>query len=426
MSAGLAFYRGATALLSPFARLFLEARARRGKEDLSRLGERLGRTRMRRPPGQLVWLHGASIGEGLALLPLIAHLRARGFVVLLSTGTWSSAKVLAARLPPGVLHQFAPLDLPGAVRAFLDHWRPFALLLAESELWPNMIRHCAARAIPVALVNGRMSERSFARWRRAPRMARAIFDMLALCAAQSETYARRFAGLGARNLIVVGNLKYDGAPPPVDSLALARLRASVGPRPVLVAASTHEGEEEIVLAAHRALSRRHPDLLTILAPRDVSRASDIAALASDAGMTCSVRSREAAIAPEMQVYVADTFGEMGLWLRLASVAVVGKTFGTGGGQTPAEAVRCGAVVLHGPSVYQFAEAFAALDNTGGALQVSEASLSETIATLLGDPARCRAMTSAASKTLDALAGATARTLSALEPILSRAPALQTL
>ena len=429
MSAGLALYWGATALLSPFARLFLEARARRGKEDLSRIGERVGRTQMRRPPGPLVWLHGASIGEGLALLPLIAHLHARGFVVLLSTGTWSSAKVLGSRLPPGVLHQFAPLDLPGAVRTFLDHWRPLALLLAESELWPNMIRGCAARAIPVALVNGRMSERSFARWRRAPRMARAIFDMLALCAAQSEDHARRFAGLGARNLIVVGNLKYDGAPPPSDALTLARLRALVGSRPVLVAASTHDGEEAIVLAAHSALVRRYPDLLTILAPRDVSRGPEIAALVAAAGMTCSVRSRDvtqgAAPGSDAQVYVADTVGEMGLWLRLASVAVIGKTFSAGGGQTPVEAVRCGAVVLHGPSVYQFAEAFAALDRAGGALEVSEATLSETIAMLLGDPAMSRAMTRAASKTLDALAGATTRTLAALEPLLSRTAAVQT-
>lgn len=426
MSAGLAFYRFGTALLSPFARRFLEARARRGKEDPARLGERMGRTRAIRPPGPLLWLHGASIGESLALLPLIAHLRRRGFVILLSTGTQGSAQVLASRLPPGVLHQFAPLDLPVAVRAFLDHWRPLALVLAESELWPNTIAACAARAIPVALVNARLSKRSFARWSRAPRMARALLGTLALCAAQSEDHARRFAGLGARNLIVAGNLKYDGAPPPGDALELARLRAAIGPRPVLLAASTHDGEEEIVLAAHMAAAARHPDLLTIVAPRDISRGGDIVAVVSASGLTVAVRSRGDEIAPRVQVFVADTFGEMGLWLRLASVAVIGKTFGktfgSGGGQTPAEAVRCGAVVLHGPSVHNFAEIFAALDEAGGAILVDAQSLGPMIATLLDDPAGARALARAASKTLDALAGATARTLAALEPVLARAMA----
>lgn len=424
MSGTYRFYRGATALLSPFARLFLTARARRGKEDSARLEERLGRSRVARPSGPLLWLHGASIGESLALLPLIARLRQRGFAVLLTTGTTSSAQVLATRLPPGVLHQFAPLDLPGVMRAFLDHWRPAALVLAESELWPNVIHACSRRGLPVVLVNARLSERSFARWQRAPGMAQALLGRLALCAAQSEDDARRFSGLGAHNLIVTGNLKYDGAPPPFDSLDLARLRAAVGPRPVLVAASTHEGDEAIVVDAHKAVSRHHPDLLTIVAPRDISRAGEIAAIASDAGLTAAVRSRDGGIAPDAQLFVADTFGEMGLWLRLASVAVIGKTFdtatGAGGGQTPAEAVRCGAIVLHGPSVYNFADVFAALDRAGGALEVSGTTVAETIAMLLREPETRRAMTRAASKTLDALAGATDRTLAALEPVLARA------
>lgn len=425
MSALYALYRGGTTLLSPFAGLFLAARVRRGKEDPVRLEERTGRSRVARPPGDLIWLHGASIGESLALLPLIARLRERDFAILVTTGTQSSAQVLAARLPPGVLHQFVPLDLPGAMRAFLDHWRPAALVLAESELWPNMIHACFARGVPVSLVNARLSERSFARWRRAPSMARAMLDRIALCAAQSEDDARRFAGLGAHNLIVTGNLKHDGAPPPFDSLELARLRAAVGPRPVLVSASTHDGEDEIVVAAHKAVSQHYPDLLTIVAPRDISRSGAVAAIATDAGLNVAIRSRGGAIAPDAQVFVADTFGEMGLWLRLASVVVIGKTFGrasgVGGGQTPAEAVRCGAVVLHGSSVYNFADVFAALDRAGGALEVSETTLAETIAMLLREPETRRAMARAASKTLDALAGGTGRTFAALEPVLARVP-----
>lgn len=425
-SAGLAFYRGVTILLTPFARLLLEARARKGREERHRLGERFGRANIARPAGPLVWLHGASIGEALALLPLIACLQERGFAALVSTGTRTSAAILRARLPAGAIHQYAPLDLPSAVKAFLDHWRPQLLLLAESEIWPNILRACAARRVPVAVVNARMSDRSRARWRRAPQAARALFSSLALCVAQSRDEARHFAGFGAKHVAVAGNLKLDADPPPVDPHELARWRAAIGARRVLLAASTHANDEALVLVTHARLRSSMPDLLTIIVPRHLDRACAILATANEHGLAARTRG-DGPLDPETHVLVADTVGEMGLWLRLATLAVIGKTFrdrtfrdrtiGDGGGQTPIEAVRCGVPILHGPSTYNFADAFAALDEGGGARAVTKDTLHGEAAALLDDPVRRRAMTKAATRAIDALSGGTRRTLDLLGPLL---------
>ena len=419
-SVSLACYRVGTALATPLARPFLQVRARRGKEDRDRLGERLGVARVARPPGALAWLHAASLGESLALLPLIDRLRARDLAVVLTTGTRSSANVLATRLPAGALHQYAPLDLPKAAGAFLDYWRPAILVLAESEIWPNTLRACAARDVPVALVNGRLSDRSLARWARAPGTCRELFGGLSACIVQSDTHAARFSALGARDVTVAGNLKHDRPPPPVDVGALARFRAALGNRPVVVAASTHDGEEALVLAAHQILSARHPDLLTILLPRDITRAPEILELSARMGLVTATRSGTDTVADGTAILVADTFGETGLWLRLATVAIIGKTFGNGGGQTPIEAAHCATAIVHGPSTFNFAEVFAALDARGGAVQTEASGLGETVELLLRDEARRSATVCAAADTVDALSGATARTLARLDPLLPAA------
>ena len=417
-SPGLALYRGGTLLLAPLARSFLELRVQRGKEDRARLGERLGYPTLPRPAGDLVWLHGASIGEGLALLPLIAALRHRGFVPLLTTGTGSSAAMLDGRLPDGALHQRAPLDLPAALKTFLDHWRPAMLVLAESELWPNILRACEMRTIPVVVVNGRLSLRSHARWRRAPGSARALFGAPRLVLAQTDEHAARFSDLGARDVRVAGNLKHDRAPPPADPEELARLRAEVDTRPVLVAASTHPADEPIVLRTVGHILKKHRDLLTVIVPRDVARGATVAAMARDVDFVAALRSEGGAITAQTDVLVADTFGEMGLWLRLASVAFIGKTF-DGGGQTPIEAAQCGAAIVHGPSVDAFADVFAALDRDGGAICVRDGdALAEAIIALLADPTRRRSLARAAAVTVEGMRGATARTLDALTPLLS--------
>jgi len=421
MTAALLLYRAASGLLTPFAPRFLAWRAARDREDPARLSERMGIARIPRPSGRLVWLHGASIGESLALLPLIGAITRKGAHALATTGTLSSARVVGDRLPPGAIHQFVPLDCPAFARRFLDHWRPDAAVFAESELWPNLVFETRRRGAPLFLANARMSDRTVARWRRAPGMAAALLGAFETIFAQSEDDARRFAALGAQRVTVAGNLKYDAPPPPAEPQALAEFVAQVGSRPVWVAASTHEGEEEFCLAAHSILRSRFPDLLTIVAPRNARRGRDVAALARQTGATVALRSANERIGAGVQVFVADTFGEMGLWHRLASVVFVGKSLAEGGGQNPIEPAKLGAAILHGPSVENFVDVYAALDAAGGGARVNDATeLAGRLAALFADPAQARAMARAAGGAIERLSGATRIVLRSLEPVLGAA------
>jgi 3-deoxy-D-manno-octulosonic-acid transferase len=414
----LTAYRLGLSLLRPAAGPFLTWREKRGKEDSTRLGERRGFPSRARPPGLLAWLHGASIGETVSLLPLVERLTRRGFTVLVTSGTRTSADILSRRLPPGALHQFVPLDLPAFIDRFLDHWRPDIALVAESEIWPVTILELERRDIPLVLVNARVSARTFRRWSRLPSIANALFGRIALSLAQSTADGERLAQLGARRVQIVGNLKYDSPAPPADPHTLAALSGMVSGRPVWVAASTHPGEEEIVARAHVALRRRHPDLLTILAPRHPQRGAEVASLCQDHGLSVSRRSTGYFPDRGTEVYVADTVGELGLLYRLSPLAFIGGSFVPHGGQNPIEPAKLGCAILHGPHVHNFSDVYAALDRAGGALPVpDEAVFVETLDYLLGTPAQTRNMARAASDTVDALGGALDRIAAAIEPFL---------
>ena len=368
----LAAYRGATAMLGPFGPALLGWRRRNGKEDLRRMGERMGHAAQPRPPGPLAWLHGASVGEGLALLPLVEQLRGRGFSVLVTTGTVSSAKILAARLPGGAIHQYIPLDVPRYMRRFVDHWAPDLVLIAESELWPNLIIEVTRREIPLVLVNARLSERSFQRWQRLPGFISGILRRIDLCLAQTKDDAARLMMLGAPRVQVAGNLKFDVGAPPVDGAKLAELSGMIGPRPVWIAASTHAGEEEIALAVHAQLLSRFPALLTIVAPRHAARGPEIAAMARAKGVDATLRSEGAMPGRGTAFYIADTMGELGLFYRLTSVVFLGKSMAGRGGQNPIEPAKLGSAILHGPHVANFSEVYRSLDDAHGAVQVGDA------------------------------------------------------
>ena len=415
-----ALYRAATVLLEPAGRPFLAWRLRHGKEDAARLGERLGRAGRPRPAGPLVWLHGASVGEGISLLPLIDMLLARDCRILLTTGTVNAARVLAGRLPGSVIHQFAPLDLPGAVRRFVAHWRPSLAVLAESELWPNLVEALHRAAVPLVMVNARMSERSARRWAKAPGFIGALLGRTALCLCQTEADAARYRALGAERVAVTGLLKYDVAPPDADPEAVASFTAAVGPRPFWVAASTHAGEEAALVEAHLRLRRDIPDALTVVAPRQPNRGAALLEDAQKHGIAAALRSRGDRLHAGTALYVADTLGELGLFYRAADLVFVGNSLAPpGGGQNPIEPARLGCAVLHGPHTENFTDVYPGLDAVGGAAEVADAAhLAEAVATLLADPARLRAMARAAAECVDGQGGATARTASALAPYLS--------
>jgi 3-deoxy-D-manno-octulosonic-acid transferase len=417
---GLLFYRLATDVLSPFARAILSFRARSGKEDPSRLDERLGIASRPRPKGALVWLHGASLGECLSLLPLVERLIQRGMEVLVTSGTVSSARVLAARLPSGAMHQYAPLDAAKFVNRFLDHWKPDIALFAESELWPNTIAAVHARRTPLFLVNARISRKSVDRWRKAPAACRQLLEMIDLCLAQDSENAARFLSLGAPRVRVAGNLKFDVPPPPAPSGRRAEFNGAVGARPLWVAVSTHPGEEEIILSAHAEVAQRIAGLLTVIVPRHPERGADIASLAEARGLHAGLRSAGAEPRRGMDIYIADTFGELGLFLRAASLVFMGKSLIAEGGQNPIEAAKLGCAILHGPHVENFADVYAELAQARAAARVTDAdSLARAVHFLLAEPSRMRKMGRAGAEAVGRLGGASQAIVSALEPYMAQ-------
>ena len=271
----LRFYRGLSSAMVPLAPALIKRRLKLGKEDPERIGERRGITRDVRPHGPLVWIHGASVGEVLAAAALIERLRALNIRILLTSGTVTSAAIVAKRFPPDIIHQYVPYDSPRYVARFLDHWQPSLALFIESDLWPNLILQSAARRLPMVLINGRMSQRSFPRWRGCTARSRRCWKNSTSASRNRETDAERFAALGCRNVVTTGNLKLDVPAPPADPDKLERLMSLTRGRPIIVAASTHPGEEEILIETHRTLAGFFPGLLTVIVPRHPDRGPPI-------------------------------------------------------------------------------------------------------------------------------------------------------
>ena len=414
----LRVYRSLSLAAAALAPAVIRQRLKRGKEDPERIGERRGLSRDTRPSGPMVWIHGASVGEVLAAAGLIERLRGLNIRILLTSGTVTSAAIVARRFPPDIIHQYVPYDSPRFVGRFLDHWRPSLALFIESDLWPNLILSSAARRLPMVLINGRMSPRSFPRWRRVSGTISAILDKFDICLAQSTTDAERFTALGSRNVVTTGNLKLDVPAPPADPLKLERLIAMTRGRPIILAASTHPGEDEILCEAHRTLSGFFPSLLTIIVPRHPDRGPAIARMVAASGLKPGLRSSEELPTTETDVYVADTLGELGLFYRLARVILVGKSLAGRGGQNPIEPIRLGASVVHGPHVFNFSDIYEALDSAGGARRAdTREALVKQLGQLLADEAARDALNAAASRVVDELGGALERTMSALEPYL---------
>ena len=284
----LRVYQKLSAAAVPLTPALLKRRLKQGKEDPARVNERRGMTEDVRPHGPLVWIHGASVGEVLAAAGLIERLRALNLRILLTSGTVTSAAIVAKRFPPDVIHQYVPYDSPRYVARFLDHWQPSLALFIESDLWPNLILSSAARRLPMVLINGRMSHRSFPRWRRISGTIEALLGQFEVCLAQSDTDADRFAALGSRNVVTTGNLKLDVPAPPADNARLERLMAVTRGRPVIVAASTHPGEEEILIEVHRELAGYFPQLLTVIVPRHPNRGEAIAGMIAASGLHVGV------------------------------------------------------------------------------------------------------------------------------------------
>jgi 3-deoxy-D-manno-octulosonic-acid transferase len=421
-------YRGLTAALAPAVLFYLKRRQRRGKEDGARIGERFGIASARRPAGPLLWIHTASVGEATSVLALMQRIieERPGIAILATTGTVAAARLLDSRLPQRVIHQFVPVDLPRPVERFLDHWRPDLAIWVESELWPNLVFATQRRAIPMLLVNARLSAGSQARWRLLPGLIRRMLEGFALCLTQDATQAERFRRLGAPEAASLGDLKAAAAPLAADPAALVELRRQIGNRPLWLAASTHAGEEEIAAAAHRRLVEADPDLLTIVAPRHPVRGPAIAERLSAGGLRVARRAAGEAITADTEIYLADTLGELGLFFRLAGIALIGGSLVGKGGHNPLEAARLDCAILHGPDMANCAGMADALADAGAGETVRDAeTLAQAVGRLLADPRLRTARAAAAARvaaagggTLDAVLGRLAPWLDALAPILA--------
>src|ERR1700737_2688259 len=332
----LRIYQKLSSAVVPLAPALIKRRLKQGKEDPARIGERRGISGDIRPHGPLVWIHGPRGGEVLAGGACIEKLRALNIRILVTSGTVTSAAIVAKRFPADIIHQYVPYDSPRYVARFLDHWRPSLALFIESDLWPNLILSSAARRLPMVLINGRMSHRSFPRWRRVTNTISALLGRFDVCLAQSEVDAERFTALGSRNVITTGNLKLDVPAPPADAAKLERLMAVTRGRPIIVAASTHPGEEDILLEAPRTLAGFFPSLLSVIVPRHPGRGEAIARTIAASGLHVALRSREELPTATTDIYVADTMGELGLFYRLGPIVFMGGSLGSpGGAQTHA-------------------------------------------------------------------------------------------
>ncbi len=415
-SPGLTFWRLLGSMGGPAARLWLNRRVREGKEDPARLEERFGVASVARPKGPLVWLHAASVGESLVALTLAEALRERRprLNILITTITVTGAETLAKRAVPGVIHQYAPLDLPKAARRFLDHWTPDLGIWVESELWPTLILEAGTRGIPLALANARISARSAGRWRRfAPGAAAAVLGRFGAILAQSPEGAGRFVGLGAppRAVSTAGNLKSEAGPPPYDVAEWERMTKLLAGRPVWLAASTHAGEEPMIAAAQKRIAETIPDLTLILVPRHPERGE---AVAQEVG--ASGRRSLGDLPDKPGIYVADTLGEMGLWMRLAPVAVMGGSFSLpGGGHNPIEPASLGVAVVTGPLTHNCEVDYARLAAAGGAMRISGTQeLTLAVSLLLAEGgAEAKRMGAAARDSAMESRGAMAATLRAI-------------
>jgi 3-deoxy-D-manno-octulosonic-acid transferase len=451
----LTLYAAAAGAAGALAPLWLRRRIGDGKEDEARWRERLGLAGLARPAGRLAWMHGVSVGESLALLPLVHRLRAEApdVAVLVTSATRASAELLAARLPASVLHQYAPLDTPGAARRFLDHWRPELGVFVESELWPNLILAARSRGVRLALVSARMSPRSLAGWRRAPGAARAVLRAFDLILARDAEAADRLAALGAR-IDGLADLKFAAPPLPVDAERLDRLRGRLGGRRLILAASTHPGEDALVLGAFAALGAEGAARLVVV-PRHPVRGPRVELMARGMGLAVSrhggaPRAEAEAEAEaeagaqtgvgagtgagtgtgtgtgseeafgEAAVHVADTLGELGLWYRLASLAVIGGSLPPGdvGGHNPLEPARLGCPFIAGRGVGAW-PVYEALEAAGATARIAPDALAAWFARAAEDPAALRPMADRAAAFVSAGDAAAAAATDQVMELLAR-------
>lgn len=408
--------------ITPLLKLYLKKRQRRGKEDGFRLRERFGHAGRRRPEGTLIWLHAASVGETQSVLTLMRALTAKYPVahVLITTGTVTSAALIAQQALPRVIHQYMPVDTLPSVRRFMAHWKPDLALWVESEFWPQWIFEARHHRIPMLLINARLSERSFERWQRWPRTITRILKSFDTLYAGSAEDAARLVSLGARNVRDAGNLKFDAAALEVDEILLKHLHETIGTRPVWLAASTHGNEEQMIASAHHALKEKHPGILTVLVPRHATRGDTLAAELRAMGLTVAQRSKGESLLSNTDCYLADTMGELGSFYRFAPMTFLGGSLIAHGGHNPLEPARLDCAVISGPHVHNFASIVEQFTRDNAIAIVADSNaLAQQVSLFLREPQRAKAQAMAAAECVRRAHGASTEILARVETLLER-------
>ena len=418
-------YRSITTAGLPLIELLLQQRTMRGKEEPTRVDERRGLPSIERPPGPLVWIHAASIGEAQSVLVLIDRIlrTSPDLSVLMTTGTVTSARMMGDRLPRRAIHQYVPVDRIGWVWRFLDYWKPGAALWVESELWPNLLLESHRRQIPLALINARISAGSHKSWGRAPHLARTLLSCFDTILAQDENIAERLRDLGAPHVSVTGNLKLAAAPLPATASELLTLQDAIGERPVWLAASTHRTEDDIVGDVHVALRDRLPSLLTLLVPRHPQRGDEVEQSLEHMGLNVARWSRDEPIKPLTDIYLVDATGHLGPLYRVSPLAFIGGSLIPHGGQNMLEATQLGCAVLHGPHVDNFRSITNDLGKAGASREIANREeLRRAVAKLLTQPTELETMTAAANAAASRNQAMLDTTMQHLQPLIAKAVA----
>jgi len=375
-------------LITPFLCLLFAWRILKGKEDKTRFRERLGYPNYPRPDGKLIWMHGASVGECLSMLPLIQRLLEldTSIHIMVTSGTVTSAALMKKRLPDRAFHQFVPIDSPWGTRSFVRHFQPDAVFWFESEFWPNLLSAIHKEQIPLILLNGRISDKSFARWQKAPNIIKSILNLFTLTLGQSPENARRLQVLGSPQVDCIGNIKYAAAIAPFDADELNKLKQQIGQRPAWNGASTHHNEEEQMADVHLELKQKYPTLLTVCVPRHPNRAEEIEAMCRKKGLQVARRSRQDMITDQTDFYLADTIGEMGLLYQLTDIVFVGGSLIPFGGQNMLEPMRLKRATIIGLHAFNFREIVASAKEHNALIEVeNKEALARAIDMLLTHP-----------------------------------------
>jgi len=357
----LRIYKLISYLFYPFVPIYLSNRLSLKKELKDRINERYGYSKINRKKGKLVWLHAASIGESISILPVIKELEKNKKIkqILVTTGTVTSAKIMDERLKGKAFHQFLPIDIPIFVERFLDHWNPSLSIFVESEIWPNFISALSKRKSKLMILNGRMTVKSFNNWLRFKKTALTLFAKFDLCCAQSSDSAFFYENLGIKNTVYTGNLKFSSEPEKLDNKKLKILKKMFKNRKILLAASTHEGEEEIIANITLSLKKKDKNFLSIIVPRHPNRTEFFS---NKQKLKIAYRSKGQDIKTNTNIYIADTVGELNLFYELANFVFVGGSLINHGGQNPIEAAFLGKTIIHGPSTTNFADVYDILNH----------------------------------------------------------------